>query len=82
MLLDARNESVRDDYDALMYAAWHTAVLTNAGSKIPPLSKLLRREPDPTEIKDDDDDDQIAAKRMMAAFMGAAKTKSMSKAPA
>ncbi len=79
--MEAHAESVRDEYDAILFASWHTAVLTNAGSKIPPLKKLMQREPDPTEIRDGDDDDMIAAKQMMAAMMGATKAKSVTKAP-
>lgn len=75
--MEAHAESLRDEYDSLISTAWHTAVFTNSGSKIPPLKKLLAREPDPTEIKEDDDEDQIAAKQMIAAMMGATKAKSI-----
>lgn len=71
---------MQDSYDAILYASWHTAVLTNAGSKIPPLAKLLQREPDPMEVREGDDADQIAAKQMMAAFMGATQAKSITRA--
>ena len=62
-----------------MYAAWHTAVLTNSGSKIPPLDKLLHRQnqPDPTAVREDDDEDQIAAKKMIAALMGTTRAGSI-----
>lgn len=64
---------MREEYDVLLSMAWHNAVLTNSGSKIPPLDKLLNRKPDPTVAREGDDADQIEARKMIAALMGTTK---------
>lgn len=79
-MLEAHAEFVKDQYDAILFASWHTAVLTNSGSKIPPLRRLIQRTPDPTDVLDGDDPEQIAAKQMMAAMMGATQARSINKA--
>ena len=77
LLIEAHGERLKDEFESLIAAGWHTAVFSRAKT-IPPLRSLFRREPDPTQINDGDDDDQIAAKQMMAAMLGATKARSVS----
>ena len=80
LLVEANAEAMHDEFDRLIAAGWHTAVFSRAKT-IPPLKTLFPPKHDPTRISDDDDPDQIAAKQMIAAMMGATKTKSISLQP-
>ena len=80
LLVEANAEAMHDEFDRLIAAGWHTAVFSRAKT-IPPLKTLFPPKHDPTRISDDDDPDQIAAKQMIAAMMGATKTKSIAIQP-
>jgi hypothetical protein len=80
LMVEANAEAMQDEFDKLIAAGWHTAVFSRAKT-IPPLKTLFPPKHDPTRISDDDNPDQIAAKRMIAAMMGATKTKSISFQP-
>lgn len=77
LLIHAHAESMRDEFETLISASWHTAVFTNSGSKIPPLKSLFRKVHDPTRVMDGDDDETVQAKAMIAAMMGATKTRTV-----
>lgn len=70
VLVTANSEKLKDEFETLLSAAWHTAVFSRI-KEIPPLKSLMRNHRDPTIVNDDDDAAQIEAKKMMAAFMGA-----------
>lgn len=70
VLVTANSEKLKDDFETLLSAAWHTAVFSRI-KEIPPLKSLMRNHRDPTIVNDDDDEDQIEAKKMIAALMGA-----------
>jgi hypothetical protein len=80
LLVEANAEAMQDEFNTLIAAGWHTAVFSRAKT-IPPLKTLFPPKHDPTRVEDGDDPDQIAAKRMIAAMMGATKTKSISLQP-
>ena len=74
LLVEANAERLRDEFETLLSASWHTALFSRAKT-MPPLKSLFRRGPDPTEVLDGDDPDQIAAKQMIATMMGATKVR-------
>lgn len=74
LLVEANAERLRDEFETLLSASWHTALFSRAKT-LPPLKSLFRRGPDPTEVLDGDDPDQIAAKQMIATMMGATKVR-------
>jgi hypothetical protein len=77
LLIHAHAESMRDEFETLISASWHTAVFTNSGSKIPPLKSLFRKVHDPTRVMDGDDDETVQAKAMIAEMMGATKARTV-----